>query len=86
LKNGCKIYLLEEYPCCTRKDLDKREGWYQLNNPCANKRIAGGMGSSNKKYYQANKEKMKAYCREKVECELCKSIVSRIASMGTKGA
>ena len=80
LRKGCKIYLLEDFPCSNRKELEKREGWYQINNPCVNKKVAGVIGFNFNKYYQDNKEKRLAYGREKVECELCKSIVRRDSS------
>ena len=36
-----KIELVENYPCSCKKDLRKREGYYQLNYPCVNKKIEG---------------------------------------------
>ena len=36
-----KIELLEDYPFVDLKDLQKREGWYQLNSICVNLLIAG---------------------------------------------
>ena len=36
-----KIVLVEEYPCNSRLELCKREGWYISNNKCVNKKIAG---------------------------------------------
>ena len=36
-----KIELVESYPCACKRDLRKREGYYQLNYPCINKNIAG---------------------------------------------
>ena len=33
-----KIELVENYPCSCKKDLRKREGYYQLNYPCVNKK------------------------------------------------
>ena len=36
-----KIELVESYPCTCKVELHKREGYYQLNNPCINKIIAG---------------------------------------------
>ena len=38
----CSIELIEEYPCNSRTELEKREGWYQLNTPkCINIKIVG---------------------------------------------
>jgi hypothetical protein len=36
-----QITLVEEYPCESRTELCKREGWYIENYECVNKRIAG---------------------------------------------
>jgi hypothetical protein len=38
---NCIIELIENYPCNNVEELRKREGYYQLNNPCVNKCIAG---------------------------------------------
>lgn len=35
------IELVENYPCASVEELNKREGWWILNNPCINKTIAG---------------------------------------------
>ena len=34
--------LVENFPCETKAELDKREGFYQSNNPCVNKVVALG--------------------------------------------
>ena len=36
-----KMTLVEDFPCNSRKELERREGWYQLNNDCNNINIAG---------------------------------------------
>ena len=47
---NCKIELIESYPCESREELTKREGyWIQLNEGCVNKQIAG---RNKKQYYQ----------------------------------
>ena len=43
LRPGCKIELVEAFPCSSKAELLRREGWYQLNNPCVNKFVAGRM-------------------------------------------
>ena len=43
LRPGCKIELVEDFPCSSKQELERREGWYQLNNPCVNKIVAGRM-------------------------------------------
>ena len=51
-----EIVLLEEYPCFSRKELNRREGEYQLGNQCINKAIAGRTHSeSDKNWHDANK-------------------------------
>ncbi len=37
-----KITLLEDYPCASKKELEKREGYYQGQIKCVNKNKAGG--------------------------------------------
>ena len=60
LRPGCKIELVEDFPCSSKAELLRREGWYQLNSPCVNKKIAGRtIKESNKKYYDDNKEKIR---------------------------
>ena len=36
----CKIELVEEFPCESKEQLRKREGFYILNNECVNKQVA----------------------------------------------
>ena len=43
----------EDYPCNSKKELDAREGEYQKNNDCVNKRVAG---RTKKQHYEDNKE------------------------------
>ena len=78
LRPGCKIELVEAFPCSSKVELLKREGWYQLNNPCVNKKIAGRtIKESNKKYYDDNKEKIRNDKKQKIVCEMCGSTVSK---------
>ena len=56
LNEQCKIQLVEEYPCLSKKELERREGWYQLNNPCINHRIAG---RTRTEWRDVNKEDIK---------------------------
>ena len=41
LRGNYKMELVENFPCETKAELRKREGFYQLNNPCVNKVAAG---------------------------------------------
>jgi len=38
---NCKIELVEEFPCESKEQLNKREGYYIQNNECVNKNIPG---------------------------------------------
>lgn len=50
---NCKILLLENYPCNSKDELNKREGFYIKHLDCVNKQIAG---RTNHEYYEDNKE------------------------------
>tara|TARA_R110002012_G_scaffold289624_1_gene482764 strand:+ start:54 stop:506 length:453 start_codon:yes stop_codon:yes gene_type:complete len=57
IKNGdYDIFLVEDYPCNSKKELLSREGYYMKNNECINKLIAG---RTVHEYYYDNKEKIK---------------------------
>ena len=56
--DDCKIELVENYPCDSKEQLLKREGWYITNNDCVNKHIAG---RTRKEYREQNKEYYKNY-------------------------
>ena len=51
--DGCKIELLELYPCSSKEELHAREGHHQRENECVNKTISG---RTYKEYYHDNKE------------------------------
>jgi len=59
--DDCEIHLIEDYPCETRKELEKKEGEYQRMMDCVNKHIAG---RTKKEYDEDNKEKKKEYMKE----------------------
>jgi hypothetical protein len=85
LRPGCKIELVEDFPCSSEKELLKREGWYQLNNPCINKNIAGRTQSEwyfdnlehRKQYLQSNSKKIKNDRKQKIVCEMCGSTITK---------
>jgi len=54
-RNNYNIYLVENFPCDTRDQLKAREGWYQLNNACVNKHVAG---QTIKQWYKVNKTQL----------------------------
>ena len=55
---NCKILLLENYPCNSKEELNKREGQYIKQMDCVNKIVSG---RTVKEYYQDNKERIKKY-------------------------
>jgi hypothetical protein len=58
--NGCKIELVEHFPCNDKPDLLKREGWYIENNNCVNKHVAGRTDDECKRNYRlCNPDKIK---------------------------
>jgi hypothetical protein len=66
-----KIELIKEFPCETKKELEKEEGKIILENNCVNKHVAGRTKKEyhriywnknkeeKRKYVEANKEKVK---------------------------
>lgn len=52
------IELVEEYPCDNRDQLNRREGYYILNNRCVNKQVAG---RTLQEHYHDNIEDIKVY-------------------------
>lgn len=86
---GVKIYLVENYPCESKNDLNARERFYIENNNCINKSLPG---RTQKEYqndnrqllcekakiiYNKNKKKILDYQKEKVECYICKKTFAR---------
>ena len=67
------IELLEDYPCCNKSQLERKEGEYIKNNECVNKIVAGrtkqeyridnhdAIKANQKKYNDATKEKHSQY-------------------------
>jgi hypothetical protein len=50
---SCKIELVETFPCDSKDELLKREGFYIQSNPCINKQIAGRSRSEYWKFYHS---------------------------------
>ena len=46
---------VEKYPCANKKEACRREGWYMLNNPHVNEKIAG---RTMKEWMEVNKERI----------------------------
>ena len=75
----CKIELVELYPCNSKEELRKREGYYIQNNECVNKRVAGrsdkeyreqnreAIREQKNKYYNKNIEKIRMYRKGRVD-------------------
>ena len=68
LRGDCKILLIENYPCETKKQLERREGHFQKTLKCVNKRIAGltpeEVKQNKKAYAEKHKEKTKEYNKQ----------------------
>ena len=56
-----EIFLVEEFPCENKDQLNKRERFYIESNECVNKNIPG---RTKKEYYEANKEAIKDQNKE----------------------
>jgi hypothetical protein len=74
--DNCKIELVEMYPCSSKEELRKREGYWIKQEDCVNKRIAGRTLKEHlevyrPKYYKENcemiKEKVRKYHLENKE-------------------
>jgi hypothetical protein len=74
----CKIELIELYPCNSKAELERREGYHQQNIDCVNRNIAGRTHKeSNANYYSNHRDAILAQRSEKVCCTTCGSTVSR---------
>ena len=74
--NNYEIYLVENFPCNSKKELETREGYYIRNNKCVNKAIPcrtdkeynidnkEKIKDKSKQYYNDNKEKIKEYNKQ----------------------
>ena len=62
---NCKIYLIENYPCNSKEELRRREGFHIQSNECVNRCVAGRTAKEYKEYYNPkNKEKIKATLKQ----------------------
>ena len=60
-----RIEIIEDYPCDSKAELNKREGYHIRENKCLNKRISGRTEKEYKKeYYENNKEQLTEYHKE----------------------
>ena len=71
-----KMELIENFPCNSKAELERREGEYTKNNVCVNKHIAGrtrkeylednkkAIAEKNKEYRENNKEQIKEQRKE----------------------
>jgi hypothetical protein len=60
-KGDAIIELIENYPCNSRQEATRREGWHQRNNECVNKFVAG---RTDKEYREDNKDHINEMQRE----------------------
>ena len=79
LRPGCKIELVEDFPCSSKQELERREGWYQLNNPCVNKNIAG---RTEQEYYAIGTREYRCHC-EPIAQHRAAEVVSRTIGFGS---
>ena len=57
---NCKIYLIENFPCNSKEELLRREGFHIQNNECVNRCLAGRTPTEYKAYYNPlNQDKIK---------------------------
>jgi hypothetical protein len=63
----CRIELVEEYPCNSKRELEAREKHYIQNNICVNKYIPTRTA---KEYYENNIDKVKEYKKHWYEINL----------------
>ena len=62
---NCKIELIEHYPCESKEELRRREGYYIQSMDCVNRLVAGRTAKEYKEYYNPlNKEKIQEGQRE----------------------
>ena len=85
---NCKIELVEDYPCNSRKELETRERFYIENNVCINKCIPTRtdaeyradnkekIKTQSKQYTIDNKEKIREYKSMQITC-ICSAIISK---------
>ena len=52
-KMDYEMILIENYPCQSREELERREGWYIRENPCVNRIIPR---RTHQEFYQDNRE------------------------------
>ena len=56
-----RIYLIENYPCNSKEELEAREGYHIRKSTCVNQRI---QGRTTKEYYQVNKQYFQQYFKK----------------------
>ena len=77
---NCKIELVENFPCNSKEELTKREGFYIQSNDCVNKHIAGRTKEEYKEQTRERKnERQLEYYSENKEEALLKQKKYRLA-------
>ena len=74
--DNCNIYLIEEFPCETKDQLRKKEGYYIKTIPCVNKNIPGRSNKesckqyrdNHKDYFEQYRDNHKEYSQTKFNC------------------
>lgn len=85
--NDYEIQLIELYPCGSKQELIKREGYHIKSLECVNKCVAGRTNAeyrmdnkketskASKKYYETNKNEISEYKKRKMNC-ICGSTIT----------
>jgi hypothetical protein len=86
---NCFIELVEEYPCETKEQLNRKEGEYIRANKCVNKEVAGRTRKEwiednidkfkeyNKQYRTENVDKIKEQMKQKTNCPHCNKEITK---------
>ena len=60
--DNCKIELIENFPCQSKEELNKREGFFIMSTECVNKHMTGMTKSEyDKDYREKHSEELKAF-------------------------
>ena len=62
--DSCKIDIIEYYPCNSKQELERQEGFHQRNEICVNTNIAG---RTDKEYRDETKEQQKQWREDNKE-------------------
>ena len=69
--NNYCIVMIEDYPCETKTELEKREGFFIKSIECVNKKVAG---RTDAQYYKDNKKEIKEHAIQYYEANRQKAL------------